>query len=96
MRPLLTSFLSRIGLDNSKDRSINHMGGRGTIGAWKPGCSRSIELISDHKKSTIRGEFEELGDEEYQWSAQRIDEDEGKGDQVPLHVIKVVTSIEQF
>ena len=53
-------------------------------------------MISDHKKPTIRGQFEELDDEVNQWSSQRTDEEESKGGQIPLRVIKVATSIEQL
>jgi hypothetical protein len=67
MRPLLTSFLSKVGLDRSKDRPINHTASRGTTRAWKPGRSRTIDLTADRKKPTIRGEIEELGDEVDRW-----------------------------
>jgi len=96
MRPLLTSFLIMTGFDSSKSRSINRTVSLGTTGGWTPGSSRPIELVSDCKKPATRGEFEELDDEADNWSAQRIDEDEGKSDEVPLHVIKVVTKIEQL
>lgn len=51
-------------------------------------------MIADRKKPTIYGEFEDLADDVDQWSVQKTDEDEG--DQVPLHAIKVITSVEQF
>lgn len=75
---------------------MNYTADQGTAGGWKPGCTRSIDLISDSNKPTIRGKFEELDDEADQWRGQRTDEDEVKGDLVPLRAIKVVTSIEQL